>query len=230
MAFGRDREHARSSALPEWMKSFAEAELKREADGGNPFQEIRSIFQMDKALSAVEERVTELRSRIGLDKLEEGADGGLVVTASLDTRRLRADAVRELVALASSFEEEGNIQAAELVDRMIDRIKRMADAEGADNLLRQHPKLKTFIDNVCSSRGGHVSVPAVLKMIRDERPEKIEVSDKLRDYISGRLKQEKQEVRDGGDDVAGIDVGVSVTQQDKDDNNRMFETSNGEPA
>lgn len=228
MTFGRDREYARSSALPEWMKAFAEEELNRKADGSNPFQDIQNIFKTDKALNAVDEKVTELRSRIGLDKLEADVDSGLVATASLDVRRLRADAVRELIALASSFEQEGNAQAVELVDRMIVRIKRTADAEKSSDLFEGNSKLKTFIDNVCSSRGGHVSVPAIMKMIRDERPENIEASDKLRDYIKDKLKDERQEVSDGGDDMAGIDVGMSVTQQDKDDNNRMFQPPDGD--
>lgn len=347
-----NREYARPSALPEWMKDFAEAELRRSADGGNPFQEIRDIFRIDKALAAVDEKVSELKSRVGLDKLEAEADSGLVKAASLDVMKIRAEAVRELASLASKFEDEGNVRAAQAVDRMIARIgkvgeeseetsdgafwvahgginwtwftlvrpeqgglrilandrlhidrdaaaeralskaskasvrlveddernaveidfiyqdkkvpvvnpanvfsypsfsdpsvrkqidtlvdemfrkkddPRVREAAGVPKELEEHPKLKTFIDNVCASRGGHISVPAVLKMIRDERPETVEASDELRNYIKSKLSEEKDEVDDGGDDLAGRDVGTSVSQQDKDDNNRMFDTPGGEP-
>jgi len=234
MTLGRDREYSKPSALPEWMKSFAEAELKREAKGENPFQEICNIFQTNKALSAISEKVSELKLRIGLDKLEADVDTGLVKAASINVMKIRAQAVRQLVSLASKFETEGNLQAAQVIDGMIARISKIAEEtldkenqqaeKEVPSELEEHPKLKTFIDNVCLSRGGHVSVPAVLKMIRDERPESVEVNDTLIDYIRRKLSEEKQEVSDGGDDVAGLNVGTSVSQQDRDDNNRMFET------
>jgi len=221
MAFGRDREYARASALPDWLKGFAEHELKREADSGSPFQDIKELFGLNRALSAVEEKVSEMKARMGLERAsaEAGSPDGLVATAS--DRRGAAEFARELAALASRFEDEGDLEAAAAADRMLARMLRFA--ESVPEALKKHPNLKTFIDNVCRSRGGHVSVHSLMKMIRDERPENVPVTSELRKYIEAKLDEEKQEVSDGGDQVAGDGVGATVSRQEEQEANRMFE-------
>lgn len=61
-----DREYFPPTNLPDWLKDFANKELKR---GGNPFDEIKNIFKQKNDLEAVEAKVDELRQRIGLDKI-----------------------------------------------------------------------------------------------------------------------------------------------------------------
>jgi len=69
-----DREYFPPSNLPDWLKDFANKELKK---GGNPFEEIKNIFKQKDDLEAVEAKVNELRQRIGLDKIAEKTHGGL---------------------------------------------------------------------------------------------------------------------------------------------------------
>lgn len=66
----RDFEYTRSSVLPNWMKEFANNELKK---GGNPFEDINNLFRQRNDVLAVEERVKELRKRIGLDNINKNA-------------------------------------------------------------------------------------------------------------------------------------------------------------
>jgi len=65
-----DREYAKPSALPNWLKSFADNELQKE---GNPFDDIREMFKLRNDGEAVEARVEELRKRVGLDNIEKTA-------------------------------------------------------------------------------------------------------------------------------------------------------------
>lgn len=60
----KDFEYARSSVLPNWMKEFANNELKK---SGNPFEDINNLFRKRNDVLAVEERINELRKRTGLD-------------------------------------------------------------------------------------------------------------------------------------------------------------------
>lgn len=72
-----DREYFPPTNLPDWLKDFANKELKR---GGNPFDEIKNIFKQKNDLDAVEAKVDELRQRIGLDKIatkDDKVKGGL---------------------------------------------------------------------------------------------------------------------------------------------------------
>lgn len=65
-----DREYARPGALPDWLESFADEELKKE---GNPFDDIRELFKTKDDVEAVEARVEELRKLVGLDNIEKHA-------------------------------------------------------------------------------------------------------------------------------------------------------------
>lgn len=66
-----DYEFLPPSNLPDWLKNFADKELKK---GGNPFEEIKNIFKQKDDLESVEAKVQELRDRIGLDKLNKVAE------------------------------------------------------------------------------------------------------------------------------------------------------------
>ena len=71
MAFGKDdREYAKPVALPDWLKDFADNELKKE---GNPFDDIRNLFRQKNDVVAFEEKVKQLREQVGLDKIEKQA-------------------------------------------------------------------------------------------------------------------------------------------------------------
>lgn len=222
MAFNREYEVARPSALPDWMKEFADGALCRSADGTSPFQEIKGLFQKNKDLGAIEERVRELKDRIGLSllaKQEEEAKPA-VKTASANEN----SSLRRLVRLANWLDERGLVDEAREIDTMI---RALAAKEEIKELFKKYPKLEGFLDNIFRSRGGHVTVPALLKMIRDERPEESGAAsnEALRDYLKERIGKEKQEVNDGGDNVAGLGVGLSTSWEDAAENNRMFEQS-----
>jgi len=229
MAFGRDdREHARSSALPDWMRSFADSELEREAKGGSPFDEIKGIFSLNKGLGEVEKRVSELRDRIGLDKIKGASqEGEGMRKQAFDPPEIgMGKVVRELLSAAARLEANGYAKASAAAERLVSRMRRTAEETSQKSIpqvLKDNPKLKTFIDNVCRSRGGHVSVEAVMKMIRDERPERMAASDELRNYVKSKNQEEWQDVNDGGDGMAGQGVGTQVTKEEETEGYRMFE-------
>jgi hypothetical protein len=223
MSFNREHEIARSSSLPDWMWEFADCALRRSAEGSNPFQELKGLFRKNKELGAIEERVREFRDRIGLSLLAEQRMAALepnVRTAS-SSRHGRID---RLARLANWLDGLGLAGEADEVDGMI---RALAAGEGIRELFREYPKLESFLDNVFRSRGGHVTVPALLKMIRDERPDESGAasSEVLRDYLKERIGKERQEVNDGGDSIAGLGVGLSTSWEDIAENNRMFEQS-----
>jgi len=71
MPFGHDdREFARPAALPNWLREFADKELKKD---GTPFEDIKNLFLNKKNLDAVESRVQELCEQIGLNKIQKQA-------------------------------------------------------------------------------------------------------------------------------------------------------------
>lgn len=67
-----DREYAPNVPLPDWLKEFADRELKK----GSPFDDIKEIFmdnRREEAQKAIEAKVEELRNRVGLDIIEKQA-------------------------------------------------------------------------------------------------------------------------------------------------------------
>lgn len=65
-----DREYFPPNNLPDWLKDFADKELKQ---AGGPFEEIKNIFKQKDDLDSVEAKVEELRKRIGLDQIDKTA-------------------------------------------------------------------------------------------------------------------------------------------------------------
>lgn len=226
MAFGREHEIARPSAVPDWLREFAEMALRREADGSNPFQEIKDLFRRNKDLGAIEARVRELKDRIGLSLLAEReetaktASDTAVKTASVQ----RGGGVLRLIRLANWLDGIGEHGEAREIDSLI---QARAAKEALKDVFDKFPKLHAFVDNVVKSRGGHVSIPALLKMIRDERPDEAQAasSEALREYIEGRVKEEKREMNDASDNVAGLGVGLSTSWEEMSEDNKMFEPS-----
>jgi hypothetical protein len=227
MVFGREHEIARASAVPEWLREFAEDALRRSADGSNPFQEIKNLFQRNKDLGAIEDRVRELKDRIGLSLLaEREAKADPVPVPAVKTAAVAGVplGLGRLIRLANWLDELGLEDEAREIDDMI-RVR--AAKEKAKGVFDKFPKLQTFVDNVVRSRGGHVTVPAVLKMIRDERPDESSAAsdEDLRKYVEDRIKEEKKDVNDASDNVAGFGVGLTTSWEDLQDDNKMFEPS-----
>lgn len=98
------------------------------------------------------------------------------------------------------------------------------DKDEKESIFDKFPKIKLFIDNICHSRQGHVNLPSILKMISDERPEKIDVgNEELRDYIKKKIKEEKVELPDAGDDIAGMSSLTLFVIEEGDGNKEMFD-------
>jgi hypothetical protein len=93
------------------------------------------------------------------------------------------------------------------------------DKKKTPKALEKHPKLETFIRNVCRTRGGHIELPAIQTMLRNERPEDVDVTDKdLTEFIKECLKEYREEMEDDGDEHAG--EYVAIIQPDDDDGNK----------
>lgn len=125
MTFGNDdREYARPIALPDWLKEFADKELKR---GTSPFEDIKNIFQNKDGQSAVEAKVQELQKLVGLDKIGKTA-------AKKDEEQIHDDGhngelfekkkarLEKLIIIANKLDEEGNFKTAAYVDKYIQRL------------------------------------------------------------------------------------------------------------
>lgn len=228
MTFGREHEIARPSAVPDWLQEFAEDALRRSANGASPFQEIKGLFQQNKDLGAIETRVRELKDRIGLSLLAEReaaeAEAEAESTSTVKTASVGRTAIHRLVRLANWFDEQGASAEAREIDSII---RARAAKETVQELFKRFPKLQVFVDNVIRSRAGHVAIPALLKMIRDERPEESQAASDpaLREYLKSRVNEERQIINDVSDNVAGLGVGLSTSQEEMSEDNKMFEPS-----
>ncbi len=216
-----DREFAKPSNMSSWMKDFANNILKRESANKNPFDEIRNLFQLNSGLSEVEKKVSELSERIGINKLNKS----IISTASASSNiNIKLAFVKELVKEAEKLERDGNIEAALKLDKMAEDIFNSVQQKNIPEVLKEFPTLKIFIDNVCKSRGGYISIPSIMKMIRDERKEDVIITPELTDYIKEKLEEEKQDITDtAGDQLAGKDVGMKVSKEEQQDSNKMWE-------
>jgi hypothetical protein len=224
MTFGREHETARPSAVPNWLREFAEDALRRSANGTNPFQEIKGLFQQNKDLGAIETRVRELKDRIGLSLLAEREAAEAESTSTVKTASVGRTAISRLVRLANWLDEHGVSAEAQEIDGII---RARAAKETVQELFKRFPKLQVFVDNVIRSRAGHVAIPALLKMIRDERPEESQAASDpaLREYLESRVGEERQVINDVSDNVAGLGVGLSTSQEEMAEDNKMFEPS-----
>ena len=143
-------------------------------------------------------------------------------------KKSKAEIIQVLVSLANAFEDEGDFVGANIMDKHIRKVAKKAKEEKEEEatipkVLSKHPKVKAFIDNVCKSREGHVDFPAILKMLQDERRENIYVHDEgLGKYIKRRLKEEKRELPDTGDELAGMGYAVFVVTEGDDGNSEIF--------
>lgn len=139
-------------------------------------------------------------------------------------KKSKAEIIHVLVSLANALEDEGDFVGANIIDRQIRKVAKEAKEEvSLPKVLQKHPKVKVFIDNLCRSREGHVDFPAILKMLQDERREEIDIHDEdLGKYIKRRLKEEKRELPDAGDEVAGMGYAVFVVTEGDDGNNEIF--------
>lgn len=240
MPFGRDYEIARPSDMPAWMDEFADRELAREAGGDSPFHELRSLFQRNKALSAVETKVKELTSRIGLDLVRNADEEQLEKTAAQHDPADMAHLVEELRCLADEYDAKGMVKEADAVDMLI--------AMTRDAVLRRHPplsiraqdeapappfqqdsKVKKIIDNIVQSRKGQVSPWAIVQQLRGEfardvEREKLNPEDEaIQKYIKDRIDELREDVEETADDMAGYGVGLQTSQEDVELEDKMFE-------
>ena len=236
MPFGRDYEYAKPSGMPSWMDDFADKELSREATGESPFHELRSLFNQNKALTAVEERVRELKDRIGLD-LVRGAEEEPVIEkmASSKDSDLAEFAMR-LRDLADEYDSKGMRREADAVDFLLSLTRKAADKPGppmeeeaSKPPFSEGSKVQKIIDNIATSRKGHVSPYAIMQQLRNEfrgdvEKEELDLeSETVKQYIKDKLDEAKEEVEEMVDDVAGLGVGLQTTQEDTDLEDKMFE-------
>jgi hypothetical protein len=129
--------------------------------------------------------------------------------------------IQHLISVANSLEDEGKIEAAEVIDRMINKLAKK------DSIFDKHPNIMRMIDNVCSGRGGHIDAPAVMEMITHEKLKDTKLTesekDEINKYIKQRIKEEKGETKEE-DDLSSMDYTVFVVTED-DGNDDIFSGS-----
>jgi hypothetical protein len=67
MSYFYDREHSVAPQMADWLKTFADNEIK----SGNNYTSIQDIFKKKNDLDAVEAKVNEIRARVGLDLIND---------------------------------------------------------------------------------------------------------------------------------------------------------------
>jgi len=67
MSYFYDREHSVAPQMADWLKTFADSEIKN----GNNYTSIQDIFKKKNDLDAVEAKVNEIRARVGLDLIND---------------------------------------------------------------------------------------------------------------------------------------------------------------
>jgi hypothetical protein len=283
MSFNREYECAHSAALPDWLKDFANSELKR---GTSPFETIKEIFK-ENDLDAVENRVKELRDKVGLDKVasEEKIHGGLgdkqpdnrydkeqlekgievelehtndpekakeVVKDHLEETKdfrdgkgakyydkledmennikkelvnKKSKLINNLILLANELDSNGKKDAADILDKCILSLSNEMN-QMIPNVFNKFEGIKKHIDNICKSRQGHISVPALMHIIMS-RPEKEQLSNKdveqIRKYIEKAIKENKIEIDSKNDDnLIGLNE-VDAFEVQEDENMKVFD-------
>lgn len=103
--------------MPNWIKEFADNHLEKEA---NPHDNIQNIFKMRNDLDAVEEKVSELRQRVGLDLLDNQK------VAEEEEEKKIAQRIVQLTRLANYLDDTANFTLAEYVD---EEIRKLAELE-----------------------------------------------------------------------------------------------------
>ena len=82
-----DREYESSAPIPDWLKHFADNNLKKDA---NLFDDIKELFKSKDNLDDVEARVAELRERVGLDFIEKQATySGPIEEETIENKNFR---------------------------------------------------------------------------------------------------------------------------------------------
>lgn len=240
MPFGREYEYAKASGMPSWMDEFADKGLSREATGESPFHELRSLFQQNKALTAVEECVRDMKDRIGLDLVLGAEEDSVIEKMASSEKQDLADFAAKLRDLADEYDAKGMRRQADAVDLLLEMTRKAADKPGLPLSIRatdespdppfsDDSRVKKIIDNIITSRKGQVSPWAIVQQLRSEFAKDVEKEElspenkAIKKYIQDKINEMKDDVEEMVDDVAGLGVGLQSTQEDMDQENRMFE-------
>ncbi len=90
------------------------------------------------------------------------------------------------------------------------------EADDAIEIFVKFPNIKKFIDNICHSRAGRIELPAILTMLRDERPEEIDVDDEnLKKYVKNKLDEEKKMFPEEKFKDDNVDYTIFIVEEDE---------------
>lgn len=149
------------------------------------------------------------------DKLEKMED-------EIESKLSKSQLLRDLIILANRCEDNKNICAAKIIDKTIKKFSEMFAKD--KSIFDKYPKVQKFIDNICSSRGGYIDVPAIMQMFQGEKFKDIKLSDqdkkKIKKYIEKKIKEEKKPIEE--DDTPDMSYVVFVVNED-DGNNDIFD-------
>ena len=215
MRFSKESIIPSSQNIPNENQSIsAESDLDNESEFSINLSELDNKHR-DSLDEFYEDSAEKIKKRIEME------ENGIDLDQMVDDKT--AGLIKNLIYKANLAENLGNKKAALKFDKMANELYKNL-VESNSQVLKEFPVLKIFIDNICRSRGGHVSLQAIIKMIRDERPEDIKISDELINYIKNKIKEEKKDILDSTSDMlAGTSVDVSKEEQR--DANKMWEPS-----
>lgn len=137
------------------------------------------------------------------------------------TRDANSRLLFNLMRLANKFSDSNNIKASLLVLNKINKIEKISKKKNKEpKIFEKHEGIKKHIDNICRSRRGHITMPALLHIIKS-RAEEIEEEDldEIKEYILEKIEEEKEAVdRTKDDSIIGL-IEVEVFNISEDDKN-----------
>ena len=228
------REYQPPTNLPKWLKEFADSALKKE---GNPFEDIRELFNIKNDVEAAEAKVKEIRDRVGLDQLKKESSfaddkikGGLAdgkKDEDFDPDQLAKGIKIEMEhtddkELAKEIAKDHLVENSKYYDHLEKMEKNMEKEISEPKLFKKYPQFKKLIHDALNLRGGHIDVPAVLDLILDSKVAKkdnLKFSQHERDELREYIQHHKEDMKSNNvEEEVGVVVFVIDEKLPEDEN------------
>ena len=231
------REYQPPANLPKWLKDFADKELQKE---GDPFQDIRDLFNVKSDIEAVEAKVKEIRDRVGLDQLKKESSyaddkikGGLADGKNdkdFDPKQIEKGIKVEMEhtddkELAKEIAKDHLMENSKYYDHLEKMEEKMDKEDSEPEIFKKYPQFKNLIHDALSLRGGFIDVPAVLDLILDSKAaqkDNLKFSQQEREELRSYIKQQKEKMKSNRPEEE-VGVVVFVIDENTHDDDKMFD-------
>jgi len=193
-----DREYFPPSNLPDWLKDFADKELKQ----GTPFEEIKNIFKQKDDVNSVEAKVEELRKRIGLDKIaKEKIPGGLA--DNQPDEKYDQEQLEKGIKIEISEHTKDKATATEIAKDHLEEAKDFKDGKGGKYYDKLH-QLEKDVESDLEKAEANLILGLVSLAIQFEGLGKVKIAmmiDKQIEKIAKKSKKKHEKIKKHIDNV-----------------------------